>query len=92
MTPIHSARWLAAQQSCRAIIHKATSAGALIFFQGEFLPPTKIVIGATRIVVRINQSVHILYEADPAYDHGLYDRASVTTRRLQRTLRVFKEI
>ena len=92
MTRLHAARWLAAKQACQAIIKKAQSAGALIFFQGALMPPTKIVIGKTRIVVRMKNSVHILYEANPEYDHGLYDTVAVTTQRLRRTLRVFQEI
>jgi hypothetical protein len=73
LSPIHRRRWNFAKAFFESMIIKANARGASILFDGELITSNEIVIDDTSIKVVNGRTTHMIFEANPELDHGLFE-------------------
>jgi hypothetical protein len=72
----HQHRWLAAQRLVVRLLTKAVAENGTLMFDGSIIPFSAIVVNERGIYVDPDPNCrYIMFEADPTFDHGLYDKA-----------------
>lgn len=74
LNKLHLARWMAAQKLVVRLLTTAVLDGGTIMFENTPIEMTNLVINERGIYVDLENCRYIMFEADPEYDHGLYDK------------------
>jgi hypothetical protein len=88
----HQARWNSARRLFQSMIDTANRENAMLMFNGSLIPTSAVRITDTGIYVAEDNCTFIQFEADPNFDHGLYDKASKTEARVRENFVIVKKL
>ena len=88
----HQARWNAARALFQSMIDTANRENGMLLFNGSPIPTSDVRITDVGIYVVEDNCTFIQFEANPDFDHGLYDKASSFEAKIRRNFVIVKKL
>lgn len=85
LSQLHRRRWNFAKALVESMITRANARGASILFDGELITTNQIVIDDTSIKVVNGRTTHMIFEANPELDHGLFETPGQFEARVRKS-------
>lgn len=93
LNKLHQQRWNNAKRLMTKMIECAESKGASIMYGESIIEPNQIKIDDTTIIIQMTPTMSYRYfEADPDYDHGLYQTCAQFKEDMHKDFTLVKKI
>lgn len=89
---LHQLRWKRAKALFESLKRAAEEQGAILMYDQTLIKPEQIVIGDATIHVQIENCSYRWFEANPEFDHGLYESVLSFRNSVKQRFKLVKEI